>query len=68
MLGTEALFLKWTDTLSEWSLLEQLFKILNNPVYQVHRSTLFKNENNVVKNGTLISSILLNLNNHVEVF
>ncbi len=41
---------------------EQLF--LNNTVYQVHRLTLFKKINNV-KNRTLISSILLNFNNHL---
>ena len=46
------------------TLSEQLFKILNNP-YHGRRSTLFKNLNNVVKNRTLISSILSNLNNHV---
>ncbi len=34
---------------SDYTLLEPLFQILNDPVYQGHRSTLFKNVNIVAQ-------------------
>ena len=43
------------DQRYHYTLLEQMFTILNNPVYQVYRSTFFLKLNNVIKNRTLIA-------------
>ncbi len=48
-----------SESIRRPTLLEQLFKKLNNPVYKGHRSTLFKNLDNVVK------TVFKFLNNHV---
>ena len=47
------------------TLLEQVFKILHNPVYQLHRSPLFKNlymvvqiEQNLVKQCAIFNNVV----------